>query len=70
MSHAPDSAETGGALLSIGSVVASTVAPHPLQILAWVVAILAGIYAIYRGWKAEKRAEERDRRERQAFEEE
>jgi len=71
MSHAPDSTEVGSTVLSGASALAGTVlSPHPLQIIAWAVAIIAGLYAIYRGYKAERRADEAAARERQAFEEE
>lgn len=71
MSHAPDSTEIGSTILSGSAAIAGTViGPHPLQIIAWAVAIAAGLYAIYRGWRAEQRAEARMRRDMEAYEEE
>ena len=51
-----DTLQIGSAATSVTAAAASTVTPHPLQLLAWVVAIAAGIFSIYRGVMADRRA--------------
>ena len=53
-----DSLQVGGAATSITAAAASIVTPHPLQYLVWIVAIVAGVFSIYRGWAADRRAEQ------------
>ena len=48
-----DSLQVGGAVTSVTAAAASTIAPHPLQYIAWVVAIIAGMISIYRGLAAQ-----------------
>lgn len=55
MTHV-DSLQVGGAVTSVTAAAASTIAPHPLQYLVWIVAIVAGVFSIYRGWAADRRA--------------
>lgn len=56
MTHV-DSLQVGGAVTSVTAAAASTIAPHPLQYLVWIVAIAAGVFSIYRGWAADRKAE-------------
>lgn len=75
MMHSPDTAEVTGAMISGGSIAASTALPHPLQIAAWIIAIVAGVFTIYRGFRAEQRAARHEARmiekmDREAYEEE
>lgn len=69
MSHSPDTAEVFGAYVSGGAVTLSTVAPHPLQIVAWIIAIVAGVFTIYRAVQGEKRARAREVRAKQLHDE-
>ena len=57
MTHV-DSLQAGSAATSITAAAASVVTPHPLQIAVWVIAILAGVYSIYRGFMSDRRAQQ------------
>jgi hypothetical protein len=57
MTHV-DTLQVGGAVTSVTAAAASHIAPHPLQYLVWIVAIVAGVFSIYRGWAADRRAEQ------------
>lgn len=54
MTHV-DSLQMGSAATSVTAAAASVVAPHPLQYVVWAVAIIAGLYSIYRGYTSDKR---------------
>lgn len=51
-----DSLQIGSAATSVTAAAASHIAPHPLQYIVWIVAIVAGVFSIYRGWAADRRA--------------
>lgn len=60
-----DSLQAGSAVTSVTAATLGHVAPHPLQYVVWIVAIIAGIYSIYRGWSADRRAYNAERNDRQ-----
>jgi hypothetical protein len=51
-----DSLQVGSAATSVTAATLGHIAPHPLQYLVWIVAIIAGVFSIYRGWAADRRA--------------
>ena len=50
-----DSLQAGSAATSVTAATLGHVAPHPLQYVVWIVAIVAGVYSIYRGWVADNK---------------
>lgn len=59
-----DSLQAGSAVTSVTAATLGHVAPHPLQYVVWIVAIVAGVYSIYRGWSADRRALKAERTDR------
>lgn len=55
-----DTLQIGSAATSVAAVTASIVTPHPLQIVSWSVAIIAALYSIYRGVRADYLQERKD----------
>lgn len=58
-----DSLQAGSAVTSVTAATLGHMAPHPMQYAVWIVAIIAGVYSIYRGVVSERREREKHQQE-------
>lgn len=62
MAYQLDSAEVTGVITTAAGTVAGLLAPHPLQVMGWLIAIFVGAGTLIRLYFNEKRAREKHKK--------